>query len=38
VYELRLVVYNVETLTPTVKIDVWEPDVLLASMSWSESR
>ena len=38
VYELRLVVYNVETLTPTVKIDVWEPDVLLASMSLGESR
>ena len=38
VYELRLVVYDVETLTPTVEIDVWEPDVLVARMSWGESQ
>ena len=38
VYELRLVVYDAETLTPTVEVDVWEPDVLLARMSWEESQ
>ena len=36
VYELRLVVYNIETLTPTVEIDVWEPDALLARVRWGE--
>ncbi len=38
VYELRLIVYNIETLTPTVEIDVWEPEVLLARMSWREGQ
>ena len=38
VYELRLVVYNIETLTPTVEIDVWEPDVLLARLRWGGSQ
>ena len=38
VYELRLIVYNIETLTPTVEIEVWEPDVLLARMRWGESQ
>jgi hypothetical protein len=36
VYELRLVVYDIESLTPTVEIDVWEPDVLLARLRWDE--
>ncbi|MXX24465.1 MAG: SH3 domain-containing protein [Caldilineaceae bacterium SB0668_bin_21] len=38
VYELRLIVYNIETLTPTVEIEVWEPDVLLARMRWGERQ
>jgi len=29
-YELRLIVYDTETLTPTVEIDVWEPELVLA--------
>ncbi len=31
-YELRLVVYDVKTLTPTVEIDVWEPEVVLTEL------
>ena len=31
-YELRLVVYDVKTLTPTVEIDVWEPEVILTEL------
>ncbi len=31
-YELRLIVYNTETLTPTVELDVWEPEFLLARL------
>ncbi len=31
-YELRLVVYDAETLKPTVQLNVWEPDVLLARL------
>ena len=31
-YELRLIVYDVETLTPTVEIDVWEPEVVLTEL------
>ena len=38
VYELRLIVYNIETLTPTVEMDVWEPEVLLARMRWGERQ
>ena len=34
VYGLWLVVYNIETLTPTVQIDIWDPDVLLARLQW----
>lgn len=34
-YELRLVVYNVDTLTPTVEIDVWESEVVLARLQWT---
>ncbi len=38
VHELRLVVYNIESLTPTVEIDVWEPDVLLARLRWDDGQ
>ncbi len=38
VYELHLIVYNVETLTPTVVIEVWEPNVLLARLRRGESQ
>ncbi len=29
-YELRLTIYNTETLQPAVQVGVWEPEVLLA--------
>ena len=35
-YELRMVVYDVATLTPTVEIDVWEPEVTLARLRLAE--
>ncbi len=35
-YELRLVVYNAETLIPTVEIDVWEPEFVLARLRLGE--
>ena len=35
-YELRLVVYDTETLKPTVELGVWEPDVVLAGLRLSE--
>ena len=35
-YELRLIVYSTETLTPTVEIDVWEPELLLARLRLGE--
>ena len=38
VYELRLVVYDIETLTPTVVIEVWEPDVFMAHLRWGDSQ
>ncbi len=31
-YELRLIVYNAETLVPTVEIGVWEPELVLAQV------
>ena len=31
-YELRLVVYDVETLEPVVQVGVWEPEFLLARL------
>ena len=31
-YELRLVVYDFESQTPTVQIDVWEPETTLARL------
>ena len=33
-YELRLIVYDAETLTPTVEIDVWEPEFVLARLRY----
>ena len=32
VYELRLIVYDSATLSPTVEIGVWEPEVVLARL------
>lgn len=37
-YELRLVVYNAETLVPTVEIGVWEPEVVLANISLQDGE
>ena len=37
-YELRLVVYNIETLTPTVQQDVWEPEITLARLRMTETQ
>ena len=37
-YELRLVVYDYETLKPTVELGVWEPEVTLARLRWAEGR
>ena len=34
-YELRLVVYDFETLKPTVEIGVWEPETVLARLQLS---
>jgi hypothetical protein len=31
-YELRLVVYDDKTLTPTVQVGVWQPEVALARL------
>ncbi|MXY94262.1 MAG: hypothetical protein F4Y42_12535 [Caldilineaceae bacterium SB0664_bin_27] len=36
-YELRLVVYDSETLTPTVQVGVWEPELTLAEVRTWES-
>lgn len=36
-YELRLVVYDSETLTPTVQVGVWEPELTLAEVRIGES-
>ena len=35
-YALRLVVYNFETLVPTVEIGVWEPEMTLAQLRLEE--
>ena len=35
-YELRMVVYDFETLTPTVEISVWEPEMTLARLRLAE--
>ena len=37
-YELRLVVYDSETLKPTVEMGVWEPETVLARLRMSEVR
>ena len=37
-YELRLVVYNVETQAPTVQQGVWEPEITLASLRLADVR
>ena len=36
-YELKLIVYNTETLIPTVEIDVWKPELLLTRLLLQES-
>ncbi len=36
-YELRLVVYDLETLIPTVEIGVWEPETTLARLRLAEN-
>ncbi len=35
-YELRLVVYDAETLKPTVELGVWEPETVLARLRLAE--
>ena len=35
--ELNLIVYNTETLIPTVEIDVWKPELLLTHLLLQES-
>ena len=35
-YELRLIVYDAETLVPTVEIDVWQPETVLARLQLLE--
>ena len=37
-YELRLIVYDAETLTPTVEIDVWQPETTLARLRFESRR
>ena len=37
-YELRMVVYNFLTLTPTVLQDVWEPEITLARLRIAEAQ
>ena len=37
-YELRLVVYDLETLAPTVEIGVWEAETTLAELRLAEIR
>ena len=36
-YELRLVVYDFETLNPTVELGVWEPETILARLKLAEA-
>jgi len=35
-YELRLVVYDFETLKPTVELEVWEAEIVLARLRLTE--
>ncbi len=37
-YELRLIVYDADTLTPTVEMDVWEPELVVARLQLAEGR
>ena len=37
-YALRLVVYNGETLVPTVEIGVWEPEVIVARLRLADAQ
>ncbi len=37
-YELRLVVYDFETLKPAVELGVWEPETVLTSLQLSDGR
>ena len=37
-YELRMVVYNFETQTPTVELGVWEPEITLARLQLAETK
>lgn len=37
-YDLRLIVYNAETQIPTVEIDVWEPELVLARVHLAETQ
>ena len=36
-YELRMVVYDVETSTPTVEVGVWEPETVLGRVQLQQS-
>ena len=36
-YKLKLIVYNTETGIPTVEIDVWKPELLLARLLLEET-
>lgn len=37
-YELRLIVYDFETLKPTVELGVWEPEAVLATIQVAEGH
>ena len=37
-YEFRLVVYDVDSMIPTVETGVWEPEVILARLRFGERR
>ncbi len=37
-YELRLVVYDAETLKPTVELGVWQPETVLARLQLAEPQ
>ena len=37
-YELRLIVYDYQSLKPTVELGVWEPEAVIAKLQVSEYR
>lgn len=37
-YDLRLIVYDFETLKPTVELGVWKPEAELAVLQVEEGR